>query len=305
MDVHQLELLLAVMDSPSLTKAAEKMRLSPAAVSLQLHALAKELKTELFVRAGRRLQPTPAGRRLAEKARAVVAQMEQIRQEFASEPREDTRPFHFATGATTLIYRLARPFRRLRELFPRLDLHVSVLATEEMIAGLFDRQFDLALISLPAGDESLRITPLFEEELLLLRPSSTRVRGHHIGTVQPQELDGAPFLLYPNQSNMRVLIDHFLDGFEVRRRVVMEAADTEAIKRLVEAGFGYSMLPESALREPMPFFHLMRVGGQRLVRRQALARPAAAPVRPLTEAVASFLQQSFRATPRSQERIAG
>ena len=65
MDVHQLELFLAVIDSSSMTRAAEKIHLSPGAVSLQLHNLANELQTELFVRSGKRLVPTPAAMRLA------------------------------------------------------------------------------------------------------------------------------------------------------------------------------------------------------------------------------------------------
>jgi len=40
MDVHQLELFLAVMESSSMTRAARKFHLSPGAVSLQLHNLA-------------------------------------------------------------------------------------------------------------------------------------------------------------------------------------------------------------------------------------------------------------------------
>ena len=75
MDVHQLELFLAVMDSPSMTRAAEKIHLSPGAVSLQLHNLADELHTELFVRRGKRLIPTPAALRLAEHAKEVVRMM--------------------------------------------------------------------------------------------------------------------------------------------------------------------------------------------------------------------------------------
>src|SRR5689334_12800452 len=75
MDVHQLELFLAVMDSPSMTKAAEKSHLSPGAVSLQLHNLAEELHADLFVRRGKRLIPTPAAVRLAERAKEVVRLM--------------------------------------------------------------------------------------------------------------------------------------------------------------------------------------------------------------------------------------
>lgn len=293
MDIHQLELLVAVVESPTMTRAAEKMHLSTAAVSLQLQALARELKTELFVRSGRRLVVTPAGRRVADEARNIIAQLENLKQEFPGSSQNDTRPFHFATGATALIYRLGRPFRRLRQQFPDLDLHVSVLATEEMMAGLRDRQFDLALISLPVNEEKLRIVPLFEEELLLVRPSPTRLRGHHIGNIRRQEIDGAPFLLYPPHSNMRKLIDRFLDDLGVRRRVVMEASDTEAIKGLVESGFGYSILPEYALKESTKFFQTMRIEGRHLVRRQALAMPKSPQPRALTEAVAEFIRKAF------------
>ena len=293
MDVHQLELLLAVIDSPTMTRAAEKVHLSTAAVSLQLQSLARELNVELFVRSGRTLVPTPAARRLAEHARAVLAQFRKIEQEFANEPARDSRPFHFATGATTLIYRLAKPLRVLRHTYPNLDLHVSVLATEEIVAGLIDRQFDLGLVSLPVVNENLRFVQLFDEELQLVVPSTTPVRGHHIGTVELEKLDGASFLLYPRQSNMRALIEHFLDGLHLKRRVIMEAADTEAIKRLVETGFGYSMLPEWALKESGRYFHTARIAGHKLVRRQSLAMPLTAQPRALTEAVAAFLRDAL------------
>src|SRR6266853_5335133 len=115
MDVHQLELFLAVMESSSMTRAAEKIHLSPGAVSLQLHNLATELNTELFVRSGKRLIPTPAATRLAEHEAAVVKQMSKIRQEFANDTSKDTRTFNFATGVMTLIYQLVDALRTVRK----------------------------------------------------------------------------------------------------------------------------------------------------------------------------------------------
>src|SRR5437016_12927272 len=109
MDIHQLELFLAVMDSPSMTRAAEKIHLSPGAVSLQLHNLAEELHTELFVRRGKRLVPTPAALRLAEHAKEVSKRMGHIRQEFENVLSKDVRPLHFSTGLTTLIYQFGGP----------------------------------------------------------------------------------------------------------------------------------------------------------------------------------------------------
>src|SRR5215813_13454449 len=132
MDIHQLQLFLAVMESPSMTRAAEKIHLSPGAVSLQLHNLADELNTELFVRRGKSLIPTPAAVRLAEMARQVVSQMSHIQETFVN----DVRPFHFATGVTTLIYQLGGPLRLLRKQFPLADIRVTVGVTEEMVSGL-------------------------------------------------------------------------------------------------------------------------------------------------------------------------
>ncbi len=293
MDIRQLESFLSVIESPTMSRAAETLHLSTGAVSLQVRSLSNELKVELFARSGRKLMPTPAGQRLAEHARAIILGVKQIREEFGEPPESDTRPFHLATGATTLIYRLRKPLKLLRKKYPQIDIHVTVLATEEIIAGLKEQQFDLGLISLPVTDKSLRILPLFNEELLVVRPSTTRVKGHHIGTISASELQGAPLLLYPKHSNMRNLIDGFLDGLGVRGRVIMEASDTEAIKGLVEAGFGYSILPEYALKQSSKFFHTFRISGQRLVRRQALAMPVAAQARSLTQSVATFLTNAF------------
>ncbi|HZQ90676.1 MAG TPA: LysR family transcriptional regulator [Terriglobales bacterium] len=293
MEIHQLELFLAVMETSSVTRAAEKVHLSPGAVSVQLHSLANELHAELFLRSGKRLIPTPTAYRLAEHARGVLRQVTNIRQEFDNDPTTDTRPFHFATGVTTLIYRLGRPLRLLRKQYPNTEIQVTVGVTEEIIAGLQQRRFDLGLISLPVAEDNLRILPLYEEELMVLRPSATRVRNGHVGTVRVADLEKVPFLLYPKQSNMRSIIDRFFKEIGLEPRVIMEADDTEAIKRLVECGFGYSILPEHALHGQPRFFQTLRIGRHRLMRQQALAMPKTEYPRKLTESVAGFLHAAL------------
>jgi DNA-binding transcriptional LysR family regulator len=293
MDIHQLELFLAVMDSPSMTRAAERIHLSPGAVSLQLHNLADELHTELFVRRGKRLIPTPAAQRLAEHAKEVVKMMGRIHQVFENDMEKDVRPFHFATGVTTLIYQLGGPLRQLRKRFPNAQIRVTVGVTEEMISGLLDRRFDLALISLPVAEDNLRLTPLFDEELLIVRPSANKVGSGHVGSLRASELNNVPFLLYPRRSNVRLVIDRFFKDIGVTPNVVMEADDTEAVKRLVESGFGYSILPEHALRGRSHFFQKFRVEGHRLTRSLALATANTECPRKLTESIASFLRTAL------------
>lgn len=290
MDIRQLELFLAVMDCASVTQAANRVYLSPGAISQQIHHLADELGTDLFIKSGRNLVPTPAAERLAEHARVVLARMQWIQQEFARQPEQDRRPFHLATGVTTLIYRLGGPLRRLRKQYPHAQLQVTVASTEEILSGLTARRFDLGLISLPVEQPGLRILPLYEEELVLLKPSPIRQRTRRIGQVSVAELEKLSFLLYPARSNMRRQIDHFFASLGLQPRVVMEADDTEAIKRLVETGFGCSILPISAVSKAGSFYQVFRVQGQHLTRQQALAMVDSPYPRALTESIAESLQ---------------
>jgi DNA-binding transcriptional LysR family regulator len=293
MDFRQLQLFLAVIDHASVTKAAARMNLSTSAVSLQLRNLAEGMRTELFVKSGKRLLPTPAALRLAEHARLLMQHVEQIEREFENDPATDSRPFYLACGATALIYRLGRPLRLLRKQFPNITMRITVMPTEEMVAGVLDRRFDLALVSLPFPTGDLGVMPLFDEEMVILRPSPKQLRGWHVGTIQPAELAGAPFLLYPKRSNMRSIIDQFFLEMGVQPKVTMEADDTEVIRGLVESGFGYSILPEFALHSGSRFFQPLRVPGKRLGRVQALVYAKPENPRALTMSIAKFLHGSL------------
>ena len=293
MDLRQLEVFLAVMEHSTVTRTAEILRVSPGAVSLQLKALGEELRTPLFVRSGKRIVPTPHAFRFAEHAREVMRKMGEIHRDFADAPAADSRPFHFASGATTLIYRLGAPLRSLRRKFPHADLHVTVGATEKTVEGLMERKFDLGVISLPWVQPDLTILPLYQEELLVIRPTSVVSTDTSVAAIQTREMASAPFLLYPQGGNMRAIIDRYFHELGISPRVIMEADDTEVIKRLVESGFGYSILPQYALGGRGHRFQKLRVQNRRLIRQQALAMPKAEYPRALTIKVAEFLQAAL------------
>jgi DNA-binding transcriptional LysR family regulator len=293
MELNQLRVLLAVLEVSSVTRAAEKVGLSPGAVSQQLHSLANGLGTELFVRSGKHIVPTPAALRLAERARTILHEVHLIHQEFQNDPYNDPLPFHFASGATSLISRLGGPLRIVRKRFPKTEIHITVAATEEIVEGLLSRRFDLGLLSMPVAEERLTYQPLFDEELLGLRPLPRASAPGKIVTVQPAELAGVPFLLYPKRSNMRGMIDGLFRDIGLNPSVAMEADDTEAIKRLVESGYGYSFLPEFALRRQGRPFQMFRIAGHRLVRKQALAMVRTEYPRALTATIARLIQSAL------------
>ena len=247
MDLRQIEVFLAVMENSTVTQTAQRLNVTPGAVSLQLQSLAQELRTELFVRSGRRIVPTPQAHRFAGHAREVMKKIREIEQDFAESAAEDRRPFHFACGATTLIYRLGGASAHLAQALSARRRACDRGRDGAIVDGLLNRRFDLGLVSLPVTQPSLKIVPLFDEELLVIRPAHDAPADGGFSAVQPAELARARFLLFPKDSNMRVMIDRYFKELEIAPQVTMEADDVEVIKRMVEAGFGYSILPQYAL----------------------------------------------------------
>ena len=219
-DLHQLELFAAVMECSTLTRAAEKMHLTPGAVSRQLSDLAFQLHTALFAKSGRLLVPTPDAVRLMKRVEPLMQHVRAIEQEFESQALNDTRPFRFACGATTLIHALGNPLRRLRSQFPNASIQVTV-------------------------------------------------------------------------GNMRTIIDAFFAAINVRPNIVAVAEDVEVLRRLVESGFGYSILPQMGLQRKPLYFRPYRVPGHKIVRTQALAVARSERPRPLTESIAAFLKNEL------------
>lgn len=295
MDIHQLEIFLAVVDSPSITRAAEKIYLSPGAISLQLRNLADELNTELFIRSGsgKRLIPTPAAIRLAERAQELVSLSVQIKQVFRNDLKLDTQPFYFSTGVTTLIYQLGEPLKRLRTQYSQSEFRIAVNPTEQTLAGLEERRYDLGLISVPFDPDRLKnmhLIPLYDEELLIVSTTGNSAPGRQVSVVGASDLDGVPFLLYPKGTVLRKLIDHFFEEIGITANVIMEAEDTEALKRLVELGFGYSILPGYALRQTSRRIRIYRVEAHSIVRTLALAMVRTEYPRELTLSIAQSLK---------------
>ena len=239
-----MEVFLAVMQHSSVTRAAEKLFLSPGAVSLQIQNLAAELHTELFVRSGRRIIPTEHAQRLAEQAREVVRKVREIQQDFSNVPHEDSRPFHFATGATTLIHRLGAPLRLLRKRFPRADIHVTVAPTEVIVAGLLERRFDLGLISLPYPQKDLTIVPLFEEELLLVMSADNHLSKKK--EIAVTDIRGQAFVLLDETHCLSDTIVSFCRQRAFQPVTIEHTSQLATVEELVALGHGVSLIPQMA-----------------------------------------------------------
>jgi DNA-binding transcriptional LysR family regulator len=177
LESHHLRLIAQVARTESVTRAADLLHVTPSAVSHQLGELEDRLGTPIFVRSGRRMLPTPAGRLLVEAAGDVLgtiarveSQVEQIARHAAGELRVCT---HCYTGYSWLPAIVAG----LRQRYPAFGLQIVPEYTVEPIAALLDGKLDLALMNEESDDRRLRYRELFDDEHVAVVPAAHRYAG--------------------------------------------------------------------------------------------------------------------------------
>ncbi|TXH82692.1 MAG: LysR family transcriptional regulator [Rhizobium sp.] len=244
LNLDQLAAFLSVVDLGSFTAAADKAGLTQPAVSLQVKLLEQRLGVKLIERVGRRAQPSPAGLELLAHARHII--------ETCSMAEEAMTPFRegaigrvrIGSGGTASIHLLPRAIAMAKKRMPDLEIIVRVGNISEILRDLEANALDLAVVALPASGRSLEVEPFHEDELLAVAPKGSAMPhgGPDVAFMKDKTL-----LLYEGGNTRRATDDWFKAGGS-HPEPAMEFGSVEAIKELVAAGLGWSILPDMALR---------------------------------------------------------
>lgn len=241
-NLDQLLTFAMVVEHGGFTEAAARLGLTQPAVSMQIRNLEDRFGVRLIERVGKRALPTAAGRdllpfvhRLRDEADAAVAHMTRHR-------AGDFGRVRIGTGATACIYRLPSILTALRADHPGLEIIVVTGDTPEILDAVEAGTLDLALVTLPAARPSLFIEPVCVETLVAVDSRQTEP-GEANDALHPAEAAAAPLILYERGGTMRAVIDAWFLAGGRQPRPAMELGNVEAIKNLVAAGLGRSILP--------------------------------------------------------------
>ena len=227
----------------SFSAAAVHLGLTQPAVSLQIRQLEARLQVRLIERVGRRLTPTAAGTTLLEHTRRIDTVVEEALQDLASHADGITGRVAIGTGATACIHLLPPMLQRLRQQYPALDVRVATGHTDAMLRDVEHNRLDLALVTLPASGRSLVINPLLEDPFVAIFADSTALPRH----LSAAHLSELPMVAFESGSGTRLLIDEWFAQSGIRLKPVMELGSIEAIKEMVAAGLGFSIVPAMAV----------------------------------------------------------
>jgi LysR family transcriptional regulator for metE and metH len=245
LEVRHLRLVSAVAEVGSLTRAGERLHLTQSALSHQLRDIESRLGAALFLRVGKRLVLTPAGERLLTSARDVLDRLERTERDIREMGRERAGLLRLTTECYTCYHWLPALLTRYRRRFPRVEVRIVVDATRRPVEALLAGRVDLALVSSPVRDRRIAVTPVFEDELMVIAaPTHPFAKRTH---VRPADIHGETLLVYPPREESSVLNDVLLPAGAVPARVE-EVMLTEAIMELVKAGLGVSVVARWAVR---------------------------------------------------------
>lgn len=241
MDLRELRSLVALADSGSLTKSADRVHLSAAAVHRQLKVLEEELGLRLYEREGRQLKLTQAAEMLLPMVRNLLAQYEAVRSAVTEWKGLERGVVRIGTGPTFSTYILPSLLEEFREKYPEVELLVETGHTPQLIELLRNGLIDFVFIVYSGTSDSSQLEVVatwdFEVVLVASRQHSPPSRPHLA------ELQKFPFVLYKKESIFENIIDRYFADHDFRPRVTMRLDNAEPIKAMLHSGFGISMLP--------------------------------------------------------------
>ena len=277
MENFRLKVFRAVADTLSFRRAAEQLRISQPAVTLQIKALEEELSVRLLDRSGKRVALTDAGRVLLKHARAIAEQVTQAQEELAALGGDHAGELKIGASTSIAQYVLPQLLGQFRRLFPRVRISVLSGNTEIVVQHMISCEIEIGLIEGPALRRDVRTEPFLEDELILVMPAKHPLAK--LPTLSVDQLKGQALLLREHGSGTRRVLETAFEKAGIGRRklnVVMELDSTEAILSSVEAGLGIGFVTRWAVlpRLPLGRIRTAPVKGLRILRKFLLLYPA-------------------------------
>jgi LysR family transcriptional regulator for metE and metH len=241
LDSRHLRLIAEVARAENVTRAADRLNVTQSAVSHQLRELEDKLGTALFIRSGRRMLPTAAGRLLADAATNVLGTIGDIEHKVSQLARNISGELRVSAHCHTGYHWLPALVEGLRRRYPAFEVRISPEFTLNPIAALLDAKLDLAIMNDDSDDRRLRYHELFDDEhVAIVHPLHPWVAR---AFVTPEELVSEQLYLYSRSIDDSFLVQKVLrpSGIPLQRVTYLQL--TEGILEMVKAGMGVSVLP--------------------------------------------------------------
>ncbi|WP_433715184.1 LysR family transcriptional regulator [Nocardia sp. CA-084685] len=243
MELQQMRYVVAVAETNSFTRAAQRCLVVQSALSHQIARLERELGARLFERTSRRVRLTPAGAAFLPAARQCLDAAERAAGEVAAAVGEIRGRLAVGLIATVAAVDIPDALREFRRLYPQVRIDLRVGASDDLIEQVKDGTVDVAFLGLPttAHPEGVAAHELARDRLVAV------VAPDHPLADQPlvdlRRLSSEVFVDLPAGTAGRIQSDQAFAAAGLDRDVAFEVTTGDYIARLVRPGLAVAMLP--------------------------------------------------------------
>jgi DNA-binding transcriptional LysR family regulator len=239
-DVNQLEVLVAVADEQSFSRAAQSLHRTQPAVSQAIRRLESELGEPLFDRSSKDGTLTASGRVLYDYAQ----QMLNLRQGAHSAIRE-LKDLHrgklsLSANEYTVMY-LLPVLTVFRARHPHIKVEVKRGLASRIASEVLGRGVEIGVVSFKPTEPAISSVPVTMDELALIVSTNHPLAQKNIVSVR--ELGAESFIAHNVPSPNRERVVRTFEKYKTPLNISMEMPTLESIKRLVEQGMGVALVP--------------------------------------------------------------
>jgi DNA-binding transcriptional LysR family regulator len=245
--LHQLQIFLKIVQTKSITKAAEELNLTQPAVSIQLKKLQDQFDIPLTEVIGRQLYITHFGNEIAITAQKVLDEVETITYKsktFKGILSGKLMVSVVSTGKYVMPYFLCDFLNQNKG----IDLIMDVTNKSKVVKSLENNEVDFALVSILPDDIQLQSEILLENKLYLIgnQNAVSKIQNNYSNL-----FDEYPLIYREEGSATRLVMENYLQRNGIQSAKKMQLTSNEAVKQAVIAGIGYSIMPIIGLKNEL------------------------------------------------------
>ncbi len=243
MTITQLKYVLAVAEHQNFTKAAEKTFVTQPTLSMQIQKLEDELEILIFDRSKKPIELTGVGRKIVEQARNIVNESERMQDVVDQEKGFIGGTFKLGIIPTVMPTLLPMFLKNFSNRYPKVQLKIEELNTDEIIAKINDGYLDAAIAATPLQHEKIKERPLYYEPFVGYIPSNHRL--HSKEKLELMDLDIEDILLLEDGHCFRDGIINLCKATKNSGsdKFQLESGSFETLIKLSNEGMGMTLLP--------------------------------------------------------------
>lgn len=243
MELQQMRYVVAVAETSSFTRAAERCLVVQSALSHQIARLERELGTKLFARTSRRVELTPAGEAFLPAARQCLDAAERIPAEVAAAIGEVRGRLTVGVIPTVAAVDIPSVLDDFHQRYPLVHVGLRVGASEELTELVKNGAIEVGFLGLPATaqPQGVRSHVLSRDKLV-----AVVAPGHPLADEADLDLGrlaSEVFVDFPARTAGRAQSDQAFAAAGLTRDVAFEVTAADLMARLIRQGLGVAMLP--------------------------------------------------------------